>query len=73
MRCDDIDQSNMVLFGRKAQSDRQELLASMDQMALGKPVDNGELNYSFNVSLRTRLLCGIATDKARHTRNMCSE
>jgi len=35
---------NMV-FGRKAQSDRRELLASMDQMAVGKPVDNGELNY----------------------------
>jgi hypothetical protein len=49
----------MVLFGRKAQSDRRELLASMDQMAVGKPVDNGELNYAFNLSLRTRLLCGV--------------
>jgi len=60
------------MFWRKAQSDRRELLASMDQMAVGKPVDNGELNYSFNVSLRTRLPCGISTDKARPTRNMCS-
>lgn len=34
---------NMVLFGRKRQPDRRELLASMDQMAVGKPVDNGEL------------------------------
>jgi hypothetical protein len=33
----------MVLFGRKRQSDRRELLASMNQMAVGKPVDNGEL------------------------------
>jgi hypothetical protein len=47
----------MVLFGRKAQSDRRELLASMDQMAVGKPVDNGELTYLFSLSLRTRLLC----------------
>lgn len=71
VRCNDIDLLNMV-FRRKAQSDRRELLASMDQMAVGKPVDNGELNYSFNVSLRTRLLCGISTDKARPARNMCS-
>lgn len=34
----------MVLFRRKRQSDRRELLASMNQMAVGKPVDNGELN-----------------------------
>ncbi|KDR14827.1 MAGUK p55 subfamily member 6 isoform X2 [Zootermopsis nevadensis] len=30
----------MVLFRRKRQSDRRELLASMNQMAVGKPVDN---------------------------------
>jgi hypothetical protein len=34
----------MVLFGRKLQSDRRELLASMNQMAVGKPVDNGEFS-----------------------------
>jgi len=72
VRFNDIDLLNM-LFGRKAHSDRRKLLASMDQMAVGRPVDNGELNYSFNVSLRTRLLCGISTDKARPTRNMCLE
>ena len=33
----------MVLFRRKEQADRRELLASMDQMTLGKPVDNGKL------------------------------
>jgi len=71
VRCNDIDLLNMV-FGRKAQSDRRELLASMDQMAVGKPIDNGELNYSFNVSLRTILHCGISTDTARPTRNRFS-
>nr|CAD7411711.1 unnamed protein product [Timema cristinae] len=30
----------MVLFGRKERADRRELLASMDQMASEKPVDN---------------------------------
>jgi hypothetical protein len=49
---------NMVLR-RKAQPDRRELLASMDQMAVGKPIDNGELNYSLIVSLRTRVINGI--------------
>lgn len=60
MRRSNIDLLNMVLFGRKAQSDRRELLASMDQMAVGKPVDNGELtNHLFNLSLRTSRLSGI--------------
>jgi hypothetical protein len=36
----------MVLFGRKRHPDRRELLASMDQMAVGKPVDNGEFRKS---------------------------
>lgn len=35
----------MVLFGKKENADKRELLESMNQLSLGKSVDNGELAF----------------------------